>query len=412
MERILTGILMVLAPLALAVAAVAVGYSVEHPAWWSAAVHLSVLGGITMMIYAVNFRFVPVFARRPWRFPRLVLTQVIAGLAGAWLDFFGIGLGAIWLERIGTALALAGGVLFMVNVATLFHQKAQTPPPADLHPSQAAVDKVGISFTKLSASWLIVGLLIGVTLTWWRPSFGQWDLVWAHAMLVGWFMTMAGGVSYHVLSRWTAVPWRSEAMVRLHYQAVAYGLPFMLLALATGWRWLFFIAGPVQALAIFLFLVNIAPMVLRLAGPVRLAIGIAGLFLVVGLGLGILFAVDAGTGPRLRQVHVMANVFGWAGLLISGYGYQFVPAFSGRRLMWPKVAMVQIGVMVIGVLTAMYAMWARMFASGSGEAVTIACLITGAGVALFVVQTAATFLAGRVEITPLLQPVSGVAHNA
>jgi len=403
---------MVLAPLALAVSALAVGYSVDHPTWWNAAVHLAVLGGITMMIYAVNFRFIPVFARRSWRFPRLVLAQVATGLAGAWLDFLGIGMRQAWLERAGTLLALTGGVLFMVNVATLFHQKAQAPPPADLHPGQAAVDKIGIGFTKLSASWLIVGLLIGVILTWWRPSFGRWDLVWAHAMLVGWFMTMAGGVSYHVLSRWTEIPWQSESMVRLHYKVVAYGLPFMVLALATGWQWLFFIAGPLQALAIFLFLVNIAPMVVKLTGPVRLAIGIAAIFLVVGLSLGIMFAVDEGTGPRLRQVHVMANVFGWAGLLISGYGYQFVPAFSGRRLMWPKLAILQIAVMVIGVLAGMYAMWARMFQGGSGDAVTFACVVVAVGLALFVIETAATFLAGRVEFTPLLQPVSGVAHHA
>ncbi|HWV23723.1 MAG TPA: hypothetical protein VNZ58_06015, partial [Thermomicrobiales bacterium] len=69
MERVLTGILMVLAPMALAVSALAIGYSVDHPTWWNAAVHLAILGGITMMIYAVNFRFIPVFARRSWRFP-------------------------------------------------------------------------------------------------------------------------------------------------------------------------------------------------------------------------------------------------------------------------------------------------------------------------------------------------------
>ncbi|HWV24939.1 MAG TPA: hypothetical protein VNZ58_12180, partial [Thermomicrobiales bacterium] len=327
---------------------------------------------------------------------------------GAWLDFAGIGLRAIWMERIGIALALAGAVLFMFNVASLFHQKAHTPPPTDLHPDQAAVDKVGIGFTKLSASWLIVGLLIGVILSWWQPSFGRWDLVWAHAMLVGWFMTMAGGVSYHVLPRWTGVPWRSTQMVRLHYQIVTFGLPFMVLALATGWQWLFFIAGPLQALAILVFLVNVAPMVVKLTGPVRLAIAIAAMFLIVGLSLGVMFAVDASTGPRLRQVHVMANVFGWAGLLISGYGYQFVPAFSGRRLIWPRLATIQIGVMVVGVLTGMYAMWARMFDGGSGQAVTTACIVVAAGLVMFVIETAATFLAGRVEHIQLLSPTGSL----
>lgn len=401
MERLLTGTLMALAPLALAVSALAMGFSVEHPAWWDAAMHLAVLGGITMMIYIVNYRFVPAFARRSWRLPRLVLAQMATGLAGAWLTFVGIGVRAIWLERAGALLAMAGGVLFMVNIVTLFHQKAQGPAP-EIDPRQVEVDKVGISFTKLSASWLIVGLLTGGVLTWWRPAFGRWDLVWAHAMLVGWFMTMAGGVSYHVLSRWTGVPWRSVALVRLHHRVVAYGLPFMLLALATDMHWLFLIAGPLQAVAIVLFLVNVAPQVLRLVGPVRMAIVLAAVFLVFGLGLGVMFAVDAGSGPRLRQVHVMANLFGWAGLLISGFGYRFLPAFSGRRLVWPRLAMVQIGVMVLGVVTGMYAMWSRMFASGSPEAVQAACVVVSAGLGLFVLETGVTFVAGRIEPSPIL----------
>ena len=85
MERKLVGATMVLAPVALAVSALAAGWSVREPAWWQAAVHLAVLGGIALMFYGVNIRIVPVFARRTWRSPRLLVAQVVAGGAGAWL---------------------------------------------------------------------------------------------------------------------------------------------------------------------------------------------------------------------------------------------------------------------------------------------------------------------------------------
>src|SRR5687768_11416699 len=83
MDRNLVGATMIAAPVALAVAAVAAGLSPEYPSWWSAAVHLAILGGIALMIYAVNIRIVPVFARRRWRSPRLLVAQVVAGGAGA-----------------------------------------------------------------------------------------------------------------------------------------------------------------------------------------------------------------------------------------------------------------------------------------------------------------------------------------
>lgn len=221
-------------------------------------------------------------------------------------------------------------------------------------------------------------------------------------------MTMASGVCYHVLSRWTGVPWRSIATIRLHYTTVAWGLPFMLLALAADRDWLFLVAGPLQALAILVFLVNIVPLVARLSGPVRAGIVLAIAFLVVGISLGVTFAIDTGTGPRLRQVHVMANVFGWAGLLISGFGYRFVPNFANTGLRWPRFAAAQVVVMVVGVLTGMYAMWDRMDNGGATGAVAAATAIVGCGMLMFVVQVAGTFMAGAGPVR-LIRPTVGAS---
>lgn len=404
MERRLVGMTMVLAPLALAVAAMAAGYSAIAPSWWEAAVRLAVLGGITPMIYAVNVRIVPLYSRRQWPSLRLVLAQVAAGVAGAWLAFLGTGLRSTAWTGIGEILALAGGVLFLANVRLLFRQPAAPRPmpsatpsgtPSAMQADQAGVDKTATMFTRIAGVFLQLGLILGVALVWWHPASGRWDLVWAHTMLIGFFLSMASGVCYHTLSRWSKRPWPFPKLVRWHYRLVVVGLPLMLLALATDTSWLFLIAGSVQALALALLIVNCVPLVIRLERPVRAGILAAGSFLVVGVTLGVIFAIDPAMGARLRQVHALANLFGWGGLLVSGFGYAFVPQFAGAGLRWPRLAPVQLGVLAIGIAAGILAFAWRALGDGPDEAVMAAQAIVGVGLALFAVQVAATFLGPR-----------------
>lgn len=405
MDRRLVSVTMVAAPIALAIAALAAGYSAVAPAWWSAAVHLAVLGGITLMIYAVNIRIVPVFARRTWRSMRLLEAQIVAGAVGAWITFVGIGMRSDALTGAGQVLALAGGLLFMANLMMLFRQPPafrHVPPTAD--PKQEAVDKIATKFTRLSGPFLVLGLALGVALTWWRPASGRWDLVWAHMMLIGFFVSMASGVCYHVLARWTNRPWRSLAAIRWHYRLVVLGLPFMLLALATNTNWLFLIAGPLQALALALLLINIVPLVVHLERPVRAGILTAGLFLVFGVTLGVAFAIDPGLGPRLRQVHALSNLFGWGGLLISGFGYYFVPHFAGAGVRWPRLAHLQLGVLVLGVVAGVVTLMWRALGDGPAGAVVIAQGVVGLGLLLFAIQTAGIFFGPRQEEVVFIRP--------
>ena len=405
MERRLISVTMVMAPLALAVAAIAAGYSAVEPGWWAAAVRLAVLGGIALMIYAVNIRIVPVFALRRWRSERLLLAQVVAGGVGAWLTFLGTGLRVTALTGFGQALALAGGLLFMANLMMLFRQQPafhHVPPAA--YPHQAAIDKLATKFTRLSGSFLVLGLGLGVALTWWHPASGRWDLVWAHMMLVGFFLSMASGVCYHVLGRWTNRPWRSLATIQWHYRIVVLGLPFMLLALATDTSWLFLIAGPLQALALALLLINCVPLVMHLERPVRLGILAAGAFLIFGVTLGVMFAIDPALGARLRQVHAAANLFGWGGLLISGFGYYFVPHFAGARIRWPRLALAQLGELAMGIAAGIAALLWHALGDGPDGAVVAAQGIVGVGLILFAIQTAGIFFGPRQEQVVLIRP--------
>jgi hypothetical protein len=383
----------------MAVALVATGASAAHPAWWPASVGLAILGGIAIMIYGINIHSVPAHSGRTWTSVNLVAAQVVAGVTGAWLVFFGRGFRIEGMDRAGHLLATVGAVLFMANLGLLFRQPGSPRPPkvaASERSTVQRVDRLAIPFTMTSGLMVVAGTALGLALTWWRPGSGRWDLVWAHVMLLGFFFPMASGTSYHMLSRWTGKPWRWIGLVRVHLWTYLVSFPLMVIALARDIDWLFLIAGPLMAVAMLAWAANLLPMALALPGPVRLGIVLAVAFLAAGVTFGVLFAIDPATGPRLRGTHVAANLYGFAGLLISGFGYAYVPRLSGcHGLRWPGLAMLQLGLMVIGVVSGMVAMGMRMYGEIGPDAVLAANVIAAVGMALFAIQVAGTFLRGR-----------------
>jgi hypothetical protein len=291
-------------------------------------------------------------------------------------------------------LALAGGLLFLVNLARLFRQpplpRSGLPEPLA---NQEEVDAIATRFTRLSGAYLLLGLVLGVVLAWWKPDSGRWELAWAHLLLLGFFLTMASGVCYHVLSRWSGVAWRSPRAVRVHFGLVAFGLPLMVLALMFDLRWLFVVAGPIQAVALALFLVNVVPVAWRGPSLVRWGMFLAAAFLLAGITMGSLFASDVTLGPRLRQAHVTANLFGWSGLLISAFGYAFVPRFAGTSWRSPWLPRLQVGVLATGVAMATTAWIWRGLAGAPDWAVVVPQVVVAVGLLAFAVQVAAAFMA-------------------
>jgi hypothetical protein len=407
MGRFLTPAAMVAAMLGFAVAALTAGLTPYQPAWWRGAVALAILGGITPMIFAVNLRIVPVFSRRAWPARTPAPLAMAVTLAGAWTIFAGVVAGLPELVTAGNALALAGGILFTIAFARLFRQPVTLPAPPLPYPGQTAVDRIATRFMRLSGTYLLLGLLIGLVTSVWWPESGRWDLVWAHTMLVGFFLSMVSGVCYHVLARWTGREWRTIAPIRAHFIVVALGLPLMLLALASDQDALLAIAGPLQAAAIGLLLLNIAPMIPALPGLTRPAFAMAALLLLAGITLGALFALDPVLGARLRLTHAEINLFGWTGLLISGAGYYLVPRFAGQPLRWPRLAQVQLGALFAGVVLGAAAFAWRAYGGGAATLVLVAQALVAAGFLLFGVLVAGTFRpakragAGTVSALPL-----------
>lgn len=344
--------------LALTIAATAIAFVPENFRLWRAAIALVVLGGITPLIFAVNARIVPVFSGRDWQQPTVLYAAMVMAIAGAWGVFAGRALPHEQLEQASTWAALVGGVLFVVSVIRLFRSpKTGAPTPPLPFPEQAAIDKIGTHFMRLAALYLLAGLGVGVLLLYWTPSRGRWDLVWAHLMLVGWFLSMASGVLYHVLSRWTWERWRHPKLITTHLVITLVGLPFMVIALALNHHDLFFVAGPLQAAALLIMVWNVFPLARKLPELTRTAVIAAACFLALGVTLGASVATDPGNHVNLRWTHAQINLFGWGGLLICGVGYYLFPRFAGQPLRWPRVARAQMLVLLAGVVVSATAWW-------------------------------------------------------
>ncbi len=406
MGRFLVPATMVASAIAFAVAAAAAGAAAMRPVLWSAAVALAMLGGIIPIVFAVNIRIVPVFTRRTWQSEPRLRAQVILAIGGGWAVFAGLAAGLSWLAVAGRVAVLAGAVLFAANIAVLLRQPVgRAPAPPLPFPEQEKVDRVATRFTSMAGAYLLVALVIALAAAVWRLPFGRWDLVTAHALLLGFFLSMASGVCYHVLPRWTTGRWRAVAPIRWHLWLVVAGLPLMLLALATGWAPLFAIAGPVQALAVALFLGNIAPLLRGLPRPTGGAFIAAGVLLLVGVGFGAAFALDPALGARLRVAHADLNLFGFAGLLVSGSAVYLGPRFAGRALRWPRLADTQVVLLTAGVvLAAIGAAW-RALGSGPVWLPVAGQAIAAASFTLLAVVLAGTFTApgrGTVSAVPVV----------
>jgi hypothetical protein len=414
MGRRIVPAVIVAAILAFTVAAASLAFVPETSRLWSASVALVVLGGITPLIYAVNARIVPVFSGRTWQRPHVLFAAMLLSISGGWLVFGGRALPSDGLELSGALAALAGGALFMLSIVWLFRSpktSAATPPLP--YPDQAAVDQVGTHFMRLASSYLLLGLLVGIVLLLWTPSHGRWELVWAHLMLVGWFMSMAAGVLYHVLPRWTDGRWKHPELIRAHLLITLVALPAMVIALALDRTTLFAVAGSLQAIALFLMVWNIVPLAWKLPGISRTAVFAAASFLTLGVSIGASSAIDPLNHVTLRLTHAQINLFGWAGLLICGVGYYLFPRLAGQPLRWPHLAQAQMVVLLLGVVISATA-WRWYFAGDRGVTpyITVSALMMAGSFLTFAVIVGLTFRrTARTAPNITVQPLRAVPRR-
>lgn len=58
-------------------------------------------------------------------------------------------------------------------------------------------------------------------------------------------------------------------------------------------------------------------------------------YLMLGVFLGVVVAIDPSLGPKLRFVHIHLNLLGFMVMMIAGVAYHVLPRFNARPVPWP-----------------------------------------------------------------------------
>lgn len=117
-------------------------------------------------------------------------------------------------------------------------------------------------FIRSSLVWFGIGIIIGLTMTWWPAQHLVYRPAHGHAHLLGFVSMMIFGVAYHVIPRFAGNPLRSRRMAFIHLWLANLGLAGMV----GGWilrGWVGFgtpllaAGGALTAIGAFLFIYNI-----------------------------------------------------------------------------------------------------------------------------------------------------------
>ena len=227
---------------------------------WTAMVHLTLFGWITLVIVAVNYHTMPVFAARDFPSPRLIWAHWTLVTSGVAFATIGILASWGWLIITGLLLQLAAALVFVANTMLLFTRGVRRPQRAPLPPiaNQPQVDRVGTSATKVAGMALpLAPLLLSAQRLGWLD--GAWVLAAEHMVTLGWVMLMIVGVAYHVLPRFSGIGTRGPGWARAQLLCHLGALALMVPALGFAWSWAFALGGLLMTLALGLFAWTIWP---------------------------------------------------------------------------------------------------------------------------------------------------------
>jgi cbb3-type cytochrome oxidase subunit 1 len=141
------------------------------------------------------------------------------------------------------------------------------------------VDTFVRRFIRASVVWLVVGVIIGVAMTWLPGHVVVYRTAHAHANLLGFVSMMIFGVAYHVIPRFAGRPLHAPTIAAAHFWVANIGLAALVAGflLRIGWPaadWLLRGGGVLSALGAIAFAYNIwrtigdgAPAPVTIGGP-------------------------------------------------------------------------------------------------------------------------------------------------
>ncbi len=226
--------------------------------------HINIFGFIFMVIFGVNYHYIPIFSNRPmysekWANYHLWLTIV---------GVIGMAIGLALLNRAGIVLfailEAAGAYLFMFNIIKTFTQKSQIDKKPLKDKRYIESDKIAVKFTRASTPYLILGATLTIFLSLLPDGYIRFRPVIYHTYFLGWIAMMVFGVGYHILPRFADNKVYSLFLMRLNLKLANIGIAGFVFSwlLSLFFGSVFFSSlrhpfGILTASALFIFVYNI-----------------------------------------------------------------------------------------------------------------------------------------------------------
>lgn len=226
--------------------------------------HINIFGFIFMVIFGVNYHYIPIFSNRPMyseKWANYHLYMMIAGVIG-------MAAGLSFLNRIVIVLSAifeaAGAYLFMFNIIKTFTQKPQIDKEPLKDERYIESDKIAVKFTRVSTPYLIFGTTLTVFISLIPDGYIRFRPVIYHTYFLGWIAMMVFGVGYHILPRFADNKVYSPFLMRLNLKLANIGIAGFvfswLLSIFFGSAFLSNLRHPfgiLAASALFIFVYNI-----------------------------------------------------------------------------------------------------------------------------------------------------------
>ena len=293
--------------------------------------HTIALGFITLTIMGASYQLIPIVLQRPIWSERLarcqfwILVLSIASMVGHF--YLGTRRGLL-----AAAVLLAAGVAaHLLNVGLSLRGFTEWSFTARL----IVLGDVGLALT------VIVGLTLGADRIW---AFLPGPLVPTlhahfHLALLGWVTPMLLGVAARVYPMFLLAPEPAGWPARFQFWGLALGVP----AVVVGLSGVPALVGP-GAVAVALAALGHAVWVVRMARHRKrprldwgLRFALTGTLFLLPVGaLGLGFAWDLFSGPRLAMAYAVLGLGGWVSLTIVGMMLKILPFLVWYRVYSPR----------------------------------------------------------------------------
>ena len=329
-------------------------------------VHVNLLGWVSMMIMGVSYFVIPVFIRKsPFSDRAVTLHLVLAnvGILGMVASFAAENYSFLAFFAVIEVLA---SYIFLFNiVSTAVKGRPVEEMPDEwsflLSESDREVDRWASYFTQASTVYFVIGCTLGGYMAL-SPSGWSYLRVHFHLNLLGWVTMMIYGVAYHIFPRFSGRPVRAASLVKTNFIIANAGLLLMAAAMIMAEKMdggalpghIVMVAGVIEGIAGVIFVYNILQSVAASSdrmGKAAVAFVMASLsYLLFGIILGLIMAVNPESAGKLMPVHAHLNALGWITMMIFGVGCYIIPAFAGRKLYSQAIAGIQFWVANTGLI--------------------------------------------------------------